>query len=190
MDARAETEFRNFVDARSLALLQAAYALTGDQHQAEDAVQTALAKLATRWHKVDDPEAYVRRTLYHDQVSRWRRRAKIREHSVELAPDRGISDPSVHVDRRLDVREALAKLGPRQRAVLVLRFLEDLPERDVAEVLGCSVGTVRSQTARALARLRVLAPHLSDRPLPRASRTPAPRGQQFRGQPAPTEVQL
>ncbi|HZC26539.1 MAG TPA: SigE family RNA polymerase sigma factor, partial [Actinopolymorphaceae bacterium] len=142
-----------------------AYALTGDQHHAEDAVQTALAKLATRWHKVDDPEAYVRRILYHDQVSRWRRRAKVSEQPVEQTPDRGVGDASDQVERRLVIRAALAMLGPRQRAVLVLRYLEDLPERDVAAVLGCSVGTVRSQTARALARLRAVAPHLSDPPL-------------------------
>jgi RNA polymerase sigma-70 factor (sigma-E family) len=183
MDARSEHEFREFVDARSLALLRTAYVLTGDQHLAEDLVQNALAKLAARWHKVDEPEAYVRRALYHDQVSRWRRMAKIREDPAAATPEARLAhavhnpaarDPAEQVGPRLDVQQALRKLAPRQRAVLVLRFLEDLPEREVADVLGCSVGTVRSQTFRALARLRVLAPDLVDHPLAAAAtRNPA-----------------
>ncbi|GAA5031063.1 SigE family RNA polymerase sigma factor [Actinopolymorpha pittospori] len=165
MDARTEAEFRQFVEARSLALLRTAYVLSGDQHHAEDLVQGALAKLAARWRKVDDPEAYVRRVVYHDQVSWWRRRGRIREELVEHAPDSEAgfaTDHAGRVDRRLDVRQALARLGPRQRAVLALRYFEDLPEAEVAHILGCSVGTVRSQTARALARLRALAPELAD----------------------------
>ncbi|MGH3658290.1 MAG: SigE family RNA polymerase sigma factor [Micromonosporaceae bacterium] len=175
MDARSEHEFREFVDARSMALLRTAYVLTGDQHLAEDLVQNALAKLAARWHKVNEPEPYVRRAIYHDQVSGWRRRAKIREDPAAATPEPAwhgsavhnpaIGDPAEHVGPRLDVRQALQKLAPRQRAVLVLRFLEDLPEREVADALGCSVGTVRSQTSRALARLRVLAPDLVERPM-------------------------
>jgi RNA polymerase sigma-70 factor (sigma-E family) len=179
MDARSEHEFREFVDARSLALLRTAYVLTGDQHLAEDLVQNALAKLATRWRKVNQPEAYVRRAIYHEQVSRWRRRAKIREDPAALADsfpssvhDPAIRDPAEHVGARVDVRQALQKLAPRQRAVLVLRFLEDLPEREVADALGCSVGTVRSQTSRALARLRVLAPDLVERPMIDAAAAP------------------
>ncbi|MEQ4205030.1 SigE family RNA polymerase sigma factor [Actinopolymorpha sp. B17G11] len=177
MDARSEHEFREFVDARSLALLRTAYVLTGDQHLAEDLVQNALAKLAARWHKVNEPEAYVRRAIYHDQVSRWRRRARIREDpsatpwagNAGAVHDPAARDPAEQVGPRLDVLQALRKLAPRQRAVLVLRFLEDLPEREVAAVLGCSVGTVRSQTSRALARLRVLAPDLADHPLAAAA---------------------
>jgi RNA polymerase sigma-70 factor (sigma-E family) len=163
VDKRAEGEFREFVEARSLALLRTAYVLTGDQHLAEDLVQTALAKLASRWHKVDEPEAYVRRTLYHDQVSWWRRRARAREELTPGAPDRpaGGSDPVDLVDSRIDIWHALGRLGARQRAVLVLRYFEDLPEREVADILGCSVGTVRSQASRALARLRVIAPELA-----------------------------
>ena len=183
MDARSEHEFREFVDARSLALLRTAFVLTGDQHQAEDLVQSALAKLAARWRKVDDPEAYARRVLYHDQVSRWRRRARIREDPVPAPPERTGRDSSADVDRRLDVQQALLKLAPRQRAVLVLRFLEDLPEREVAHVLGCSVGTVRSQTSRALSRLRLVAPELAEAHL---STIPA-RGR-LPGRPASTEV--
>lgn len=165
MDARTEAEFRQFVEARSLALLRTAYVLSGDRHHAEDLVQGALAKLAGRWRKVEDPEAYVRRVIYHDQVTWWRRRGRVREDLVEDAPVGAAGSSADHasgVDRRLDVRQALAHLGPRQRAVLALRYFEDLPEAQVAHILGCSVGTVRSQTARALARLRVLAPELAD----------------------------
>ncbi|WP_020578608.1 SigE family RNA polymerase sigma factor [Actinopolymorpha alba] len=179
MDARSEAEFREFVEARSLALLRTAYLLCGDQHRAEDLVQGALAKLAPRWRKVEEPEAYVRRVLYHDQVSWWRRRSRSSEHLVERPPESPASTaasqhPTDHasaVDRRIDVRAALSKLGPRQRAVLALRYFEDLPEAEVAHMLGCSVGTVRSQTARALARLRTVAPELAD-PRPQSS-TPA-----------------
>ncbi|SDU82024.1 SigE family RNA polymerase sigma factor [Jiangella alkaliphila] len=161
MDSRAESEFREFVESRSLALRRTAYALTGDLHVAEDLVQGALVKLVRRWHKVDNPEAYVRRTIYHDHASRWRRRKIVREDTVADLPDRSVGDGAGQVDDRLDLRQALLRLTARQRAVLVLRFYEDLPEREVAEIMGCSVGTVRSQTARALARVRVLAPELA-----------------------------
>lgn len=162
MDRQAEREFTEFVEARSMALLRVAYVLTGDQHRAEDLVQVALTKLAARWRKVDEPESYVRRILYHDQVSWWRRRTRLREDPVADSPEYPVGDHTGGVDRRLDLRAALLRLGPRQRAVLVLRFLEDQPEAEIARVLGCSVGTVRSQTSRALARLRALAPELAE----------------------------
>lgn len=161
MDYRAEIEFREFVESRSPALRRSAYALTGDLDTAEDLVQGALVKLVRRWDEVDNPEAYVRRTMYHDHASRWRRRKVIREDSVAAPPDRSVTDGAGQVDDRLALRQALLRLTVRQRAVLVLRFYEDLPEREVAEILGCSVGTVRSQTARSLARVRLLAPDLA-----------------------------
>ena len=161
MDTRAESEFREFVESRSPALRRSAYALTGDLDVAEDLVQNALVKLVRRWHKVDNPEAYVRRTMYHDHASRWRRRKVIREDTVAAPPDRAVTDGAGRVDDRLALREALLRLTARQRAVLVLRYYEDLPEREVAEIMGCTVGTVRSQTSRALARVRVLAPELA-----------------------------
>jgi RNA polymerase sigma-70 factor (sigma-E family) len=161
VDSNAEDKFREFVAARSMALIRTAYVLTGDQQHAEDLVQTALTKLAARWHKVTDPEAYTRRILYHEQVSWWRRK-RVGEHAVPDPPDRGLADGSGEVIDRLDVRRALFRLAPRQRAVLVLRFYEDMSERQIAELLGCGVGTVRSQTSRGLARLRQLAPELSD----------------------------
>lgn len=167
MDARSAHDFSEFVAARSVFLLRIARVLTGSRHQAEDLVQEALTKLASRWDKVADPDAYVRRVIYHHQVSLWRRRAKVREETTETVPDLPTADRSSHVEDQMDVRQALMLLGRRQRAVLVLRYFEDLPEREVAEILGCSIGTVRSQAHRALARLRTLAPDLAGgRPQP------------------------
>lgn len=162
MDARSEQEFTEFVAARSRAMLRVAQLLTNDRHQAEDLVQTALAKLAGRWHRVDDPEAYVRRIIYHEQVSWWRRRARFREDPSAEVSERAEADGSTQVDRRLDLTAALRQLGPRQRAVLVLRYFEDLSEAEVADILGCAPGTVGSQAHRALARLREVAPWLAD----------------------------
>lgn len=164
MDADSEQEFTAFVHARSWALLRTARLLTADQHHAEDLVQAALTKLAGRWKRVDDPEAYVRKVMYHDQVSWWRRRGRIREDSAATAPDRIQADGAPGVDRRLDVLAALQRLGPRQRAVLVLRYYEDRTDPEIAELLGCSPGTVRSQAYRALARLRDMVPGLADDP--------------------------
>lgn len=166
MDARSEQEFTDFVIARSLALMRSARLLTGDRQHAEDLVQTALTKLAIRWHRVNDPEAYVRRIIYHDQISWWRRRSRLREEPGVSVPDRPVADGSAHVDRRLDIEAALQLLGPRQRAVLVLRYFEDLADEQIASMLGCSAGTVRSQAHRALSRLRDLAPDLDGRPMP------------------------
>ncbi|SDU52689.1 SigE family RNA polymerase sigma factor [Jiangella alkaliphila] len=163
MDATAEREFTEFVAARSMALLRTAVVLTGDRHRAEDLVQGALAKLAGRWRKVDDPEAYTRRIIYHDHARWWRRRSARSEVLGPAVPERPEADRSADAVRRLDLRSALQQLGPRQRAVLVLRYLEDLPEAEVAQIMGCSVGTVRSQAHRALARLRTLVPELDER---------------------------
>ncbi|XRQ06918.1 SigE family RNA polymerase sigma factor [Actinomadura welshii] len=172
MDAAAERHFREFVEARSVSLMRLAYLLAGgDQHAAEDLLQTALARTAARWSNVGNPEPYVRRTMYRQQVSIWRRRGRRRETQVSAPPDRAGPDAAPAIDLKLAVREALARLTPKQRAVLVLRYFEDLPEREVAEILGCSVGTVRSTTYRSLARLRELAPELElDDPKPEEAR--------------------
>lgn len=163
MDATAEREFTEFVAARSMALLRTAVVLTGDRHRAEDLVQGALAKPAGRWRKVEDPEAYTRRIIYHDHARWWRRRSARSEVLGPAVPERPEADRSADAVRRLDLRSALRQLGPRQRSVLVLRYLEDLPEAEVAQIMGCSVGTVRSQAHRALARLRTLVPELDER---------------------------
>jgi RNA polymerase sigma-70 factor (sigma-E family) len=163
MDTTAERQFREFVVAKSGSLMRLAYVLTGgDQHAAEDLLQIALTKTAARWATVESPETYVRRVMYHQQVSVWRLRWRRREIQVAEPPDQTRNDDAPASDLKITVRRALARLTPRQRAVLVLRFFEDLPEADVAGLLGCSVGTVRSTTHRSLARLRKLAPELAE----------------------------
>ncbi|WP_405994114.1 SigE family RNA polymerase sigma factor [Streptomyces sp. NBC_00986] len=163
MNAEGLESFRDFVDSRSSALLKTAVLLCGgDRHAGEDLLQNALAKAAGRWQRIDEPEAYVRRILYRQQVSRWRLKWRRREVSVAEPPEAGAgTDAAAATELRLLMREALSRLTARQRTVLVLRYFEDLPEADVARILGCSVGTVRSTTHRSLARLRVLAPELA-----------------------------
>jgi RNA polymerase sigma-70 factor (sigma-E family) len=159
-------EFEEFVRARTPALLRSAYLLTGDHHLAEDLVQSALARTHRAWrrlHHSGNAEAYTRRTMYHLQVSWWRRRRVAEVLPGEL-PDRGAlgTENSGAIALRLLLRDALSRLTARQRAVLVLRFFEDLSETQAAEVLGVSVGTVKSQTSKALARIRVRAPELGE----------------------------
>jgi RNA polymerase sigma-70 factor (sigma-E family) len=149
--------FDEFVVARSGALLRTAYLLTGNHHDAEDLVQTALVKAVPRWDKVREHEPYVRRILVHESISRWRRR-RWRETSSPDVADR--AGPAADLDQNLVLRDALGRLAPRQRAVIVLRYFDDLTEAQTAEVLGISVGTVKSQSRDALARLRALVPDL------------------------------
>lgn len=156
----ADVEFVEYVRARQHVLLRAAYLVCGDVHLAEDLLQGALVKLARQWDRVRDeaPDAYVRRILYRDAVSSWRKR---RHEVVGIEP--AWEEPSdrwdaEEVERRLDVLRALDALTPRQRATVVLRYFEDRSERDTAEILGCSVGTVKSQAHDALARLRAAMP--------------------------------
>ena len=161
----AEEEFDSFVRARTHALLRSAYLLTGDQQLAEDLVQSALARTHQSWKRLTDSgnaEAYARRTMYHLQVSWWRRR-RVAEVMPDSMPDRaGPDDHAGTVSLRLTLRAALDQLTAKQRAVLVLRFFEDCSEREVADLLGITLGTVKSQTAKALARLRAIAPELAD----------------------------
>ncbi|MFI5675921.1 SigE family RNA polymerase sigma factor [Streptomyces cellulosae] len=167
MDAAELESFREFVDNRSSALLKTAVLLCGgDRHAGEDLLQNALAKAAGKWQRIDEPEAYVRRILYRQQVSRWRLKWRRREVTVAEPPESheeraGRSDAAAAAELRVVMREALSRLTSRQRTVLVLRYFEDLPEADVARLLGCSVGTVRSTTHRSLARLRSIAPELA-----------------------------
>jgi len=157
-----EASFEEFVRVRTGALARTAYLLTGDRQHAEDLVQTALARVAVRWTRLDDAESYVRRVLYTQAVSWWRvRRRRRPEVLVQTPPDRA-GDPRGDPELRIVVAQALARLTPKQRAVLVLRFYEDRTEAETAELLSVALGTVKSQTRHALRRLRELAPELAD----------------------------
>jgi RNA polymerase sigma-70 factor (sigma-E family) len=156
-----EAAFNEFVVARTSALMRTAYLLTQDHQLAEDLVQTALFKAALRWRRITgDPEPYVRRILYTESVSWWRRRGR---RVAESAPrDDEPAGVGVDVDLQLSVERVLQSLTPRQRAVVVLRYYEDLTEVDAARVLGVGVGTVKSMHRQALARLRAAAPDLGE----------------------------
>ena len=153
-DGRAD--YLAFVESHQHRLLRAAYLICGNRHQAEDLLQDALLKLALRWPSVrdGDPAAYVRAILYRDAVSWWRRRR--REWLSAYPPERPDTDGDPAL--RLTVRAALDRLPPRQRAVVVLRYFEDLTEVATAEALGVTVGTVKSQCHDALRRLRDVVP--------------------------------
>lgn len=161
--SNAEESFRDYVRVRLVSLGRTAYLLTGDAHLAEDLVQQTLIRVASHWERIvagGDPDPYVRRTLYTQAVSWWRQRHREATEPRETLPDRSCPDPSRDIDTSLALRQALARLTPKQRAVLVLRFYEDLSEAQTAEVLHIATGTVKSQTRDALARLRLTAPEL------------------------------
>lgn len=159
MDADAEREFTTFMTVRSHALIRTALALTGERHAAEDLVQGALAKAMLRWRSIsDNPEAYVRRIIYHDHISGWRRRRRRPETPMAVVPEPVTGDGTDEAHVRMLLRTALLTLPPRQRAVIVLRYLDDRSEREVAEILGCRTATVASQASRALAKLRAVVP--------------------------------
>ncbi len=143
--------FAAYVVGRRRSLLRAAWLLTGDWHLAEDLVQTALAKAYLAWRRIDEPDAYVRRVLVTTYVTWWRRRWNAEQPTGEL-PDTPAD--AVDTDLRRQVLDVLRTLPRRQRAVVVLRYFEDLTEAETAAALGCSVGTVKSTTSRALAVLR------------------------------------
>ena len=155
MKPETERQFLEFADAATPALFRIAYALTGQQQAAEDLLQSALERVAARWQRIDDPTAYARIVMYHEQIAWWRRFQR-REVVTADVPERTSADPAHQVALRLSLRAALDRLGPRQRAVLVLRYLEDRSEAEVAVLLGCSAKTVASQASRGLARLRQL----------------------------------
>ena len=151
----AAEDFRRFVEHRQRSLLRTAWLLTGDWHTAEDLVQTALVRAWPHWERVargGGADAYVRRVMVNKSLD-WRRRRWRGEVPTEVLPDRsGAVGPDVDV--RHVLLRAVGSLPPRQRAVLVLRYLDDVSEADTAAAMGCSVGTVKSQAAKALAALR------------------------------------
>ena len=148
-------DFEAFVAARSTALWRSAYLLTGDPQRAEDLLQTALVKAWRRWDRIERREAvesYVRAALVSTYTDWWRRRWNGEVPTGEL-PEGTAPSETAGVDVRQDVLAALALLPRGQRAVVVLRFFDDLTEAQAAAALGVSVGTVKSQTSRALAAL-------------------------------------
>lgn len=145
--------FQEFVTLRYAALLRTAYLLTGTREAAEDLVQTALLAAMRRWNTVSDPLAYVRRAMVNQRTSLWRRIGS-RELLTSEPPDRSAPDGAAGRAERDELLTALRRIPVRMRTVLVLRYWEDLSEAETAQVLGCSVGTVKSQASRGLDRLR------------------------------------
>ena len=169
MGGEFDEEFTEFVRRWSPALLRVAFLLTSDRHEAEDLLQTALLKTSRHWSRLADREAaypYVRRVLVTTHTS-WRRRRRVHEVLIDRVPEQPSGEPTaIEAGRAL---QALEQLPPRMRAVVVLRCYEGLSEAETAEALGCSVGSVKSQASRGLARLR----ELLDRS---ATPSPAPEG--------------
>jgi len=152
-----DAEFEAYMLARQAGLLRTAYLLTGDQHTAEDLVQTALAKLYLSWDKVQRRElidGYVRRIIVNEHNSLWRRAWKRRELSTDTVPDRPTVADRHDEGRSAALWEFVQTLPRKQRAVIVLRYYEDLSEAETADILGISIGTVKSQASRALAGMR------------------------------------
>jgi RNA polymerase sigma-70 factor (sigma-E family) len=156
MDKADEARFRDYVAARSPALLRTAYLLVGDRGRAEDLVQTALVKTYLAWGRIRDEgalDAYVRRIMANTATSWWRRRWS-GERPADQLPDQPLADPANDLAEADGVRRLLLLLPARQRAVLVLRFYNDMTEAEVAETLGISRGSVSSYAAKGLATLR------------------------------------
>jgi RNA polymerase sigma-70 factor (sigma-E family) len=162
MSAQLDAEFREFMHGRWPAMVRLAYALTGDQGHAEDVAQTAFARAYASWPKVrrtGNPEAYVRRIVINENRNRFRKQ-RVAEQLTDAPPEPGpgtgpgSADATSQYDERSVLMAALRRLGPRQRAVVVLRYWLGLTEVEAAAELNCSVGTVKSQASRALATLR------------------------------------
>ena len=155
-DLSEDHAFREFVRARRHALLRTAYLLTGNLADAEDLVQSALAKTYLAWHRIVDRgavDSYVRRAMVNTQISWWRRR-RLEEFPTDEIPDQATVDYPVSTDVQDSLRQAIDRLPQRMRAAVMLRYYEDMTEAEVAEVLGVSVGTVKSTVSRAVAKLR------------------------------------
>jgi len=152
----ADAEFREFVQSRGRSLLHAAYLLTGNVADAEDLVQSALAKTFQAWDRIEDRKAldgYVRRAMVNTHISWWRRR-KLDEYPTDDIPDQPVADPATATDTYDSLKRAIDRLPQRMRAAVVLRFFEDMTEAEVADILGVSQGTVKSTVSRAVAKLR------------------------------------
>ncbi|MEO3830037.1 SigE family RNA polymerase sigma factor [Actinomadura sp. B10D3] len=156
MNGTRHEEFRTYVAERGPVLLRAATQLTSDRAEAEDLLQAALAKTYLAWDRIEDRSAvdgYVRRAMVNTQISWWRRR-KLDVYPTDQLPDRPVEDHTDRSEMRDALTRALRRLPERQRLAVMLRYYEDMSEREIAEVLGVSVGTVKSTVSRAMARLR------------------------------------
>ena len=154
--SRDRVAFSDFVTSQSSRLFRTAYLVVGDHQLAQDLLQEALVKTYVAWPRIRDAsraEAYVRRTIVTTAIS-WRRRRSFHERPVEVLPERVSGDLVDGLASHTAISAALRTLPPRQRAALVLRYYEDLSEAQTAEMMGCSVGTVKSQVAAALRHLR------------------------------------
>ena len=159
-----DADFSAYMTARQPALYRTAFLLAGDHAGAEDLLQNAFAKLYLSWDRIRDREAldgYVRRIMVNEHNSLWRRAWKRREHSTDTLPETGSHD-SYDDGAGAALWYFVQTLPPKQRSVVVLRYYEQLSEAETADVLGISVGTVKSQTSRALAGLRARAPRSLD----------------------------
>ena len=151
-----DERFRLFVREQWGPLTRTAYLLTGDRGTSEDLVQSALEKTHRHWGRIlrrDAPEVYVRRVMVNTAIS-WRRRRRVAELPLLAADSAPAPDDYDRAESRQQILLALRQLPPKTRAILVLRYFEDLSEADIARVLGCSTGSVKSQASRGLARLR------------------------------------
>ncbi|GHI99905.1 DNA-directed RNA polymerase sigma-70 factor [Streptomyces olivaceus] len=159
-----DKDFQAFVVGRWPRLMRTAFLLTGEQHAAEDLAQSTLEQVYVAWHRVasaNDPEAYVRRVMINAHARRHRR--KLREFLLPRSDDTGVThevadtgDRIAQADDRHTLLKALVKLPTRQREAVVLRYWEDLTEIQTAEAMGCSVGTVKSNAAKGIAKLRAM----------------------------------
>jgi RNA polymerase sigma-70 factor (sigma-E family) len=157
MHSRDDAAFSRFVAAQGQGLLRVAFLMTGDAARAEDLTQTVLARALPQWQRIEaagHPLAYLRRALLNERTDTWRRQGR-RELLVHDVPDLPSGDHAAAVGRQRDVIRALQSLPAGQRAVVVLRYLEDLPDDEIAAALSCEPGTVRSQAKRGLAKLRL-----------------------------------
>ena len=156
MNAKLDGEFREFMSARWPVMVRLAYGLTGDQGHAEDVAQAAFTRAYASWSRVrrsGDPDAYVRQIVINQNRNRFRKR-RVAERLTDSPPELAADDAAREYDERSALVAALQRLGPRQRAVVVLRYWMDLTEHETATALNCSVGTVKSQASRALTALR------------------------------------
>jgi RNA polymerase sigma-70 factor (sigma-E family) len=155
--ALSDLDFRDYVRTRRRALLRTAYVLTGNLADAEDLVQSALAKTYLAWDRIADRGAldgYVRRAIVNTHISWWRRR-RLQEYPTDELPDQAVADHAINSDLQETLRQAVDRLPQRMRAAIMLRYYDDMTEAEVAEVLGVSLGTVKSTVARAVAKLRI-----------------------------------